>query len=147
MISYHIFATKKIQINKLHECFACIVFIITLSVIWQINISNIEYLILVPCVAFSLMIIAFLDNSPVVDFFETKILKWLGKYSFTIYLTHIPVCYLFLGFKTSNLSQNIVLSVIVMSITIFIAPFIYINIEKRFIDYSKKLIKKNVFQN
>ncbi|MEJ2767063.1 acyltransferase [Photobacterium sp. MCCC 1A19761] len=129
--------TKTININHI-SYYVSAVFISVLCVLWQFEINTAIYLLFIPLVSIALSLLTKLPKDNVIlELLETELFKWLGKHSFTIYLTHIPVIYFFYHFKSDNINHNLILSILAVLTTTVISPYIHKNIELRFINYGK----------
>ena len=79
-----------------------------------------------------------MNKSSVSWLLNSEPLKELGFRSYSIYLLHTPVIYLFIGFKSENLSHNVFFATLSIILTIYISKFTSRYIEKPFIDIGKR---------
>jgi len=111
---------------------------ITLIIVWNLKLTNEFYLFFVVLTALGIALLPS-SNGMALTFLEHKFMRMLGKYSFTLYLLHTPVIYLFLFFKSENITFNILLSFIAIIFSLLISPKVYNSIEKRFNSKGKHL--------
>lgn len=78
------------------------------------------------------------SSGPFVSLLESRSFVFLGKNSYSIYLMHTPIIYLFLYFKNSDLNHNIVFACFAVVSTVIVSSLTYRVIEKPFICFGKQ---------
>ncbi|MGP0901833.1 acyltransferase family protein [Serratia sp. CY80841] len=124
--------------KKLSICISSFGFAAIVLIVIFINLSVTEYIIATPLIALTISTIGLMDL-PEFKFLDSKILSILGQRSFSIYLMHTPVIYLFLFLKSSNNLLNSFMAILSILITISVSKYTLKYIEKPFIKISKKL--------
>ncbi|WP_129990605.1 acyltransferase [Rahnella sp. CFA14(1/10)] len=128
VLKYHDFFTKSTILTSILGVGG---FLLMCAVIKEGNFSMHVYFLMVALLSLSISLIgsvgfkwlSFLDNS----FFVM-----LGKRSFSIYLMHTPLLFIFLNFKGSDNFMNSLLAISIILLTVFISGYTYKYIEKPF---------------
>lgn len=95
------------------------------------------YMLLVAGVSLTVPIIG-LSALPALGFLDRGILGRLGKYSFSIYLSHTPIIYSLLSIRTGDKKQDAIMAIFAVVLTVVLSKYIYTYIERPFIIYSKR---------
>ena len=134
VISYIIFLKYKSAVNTglatvISSVAVFIIFVVTMGY----HPEGIAYLVLVSIVGLGLVWLS-RSSGWIVDLLETKPLKSLGAYSFSLYLIHTPIIYLFIPFKASGL-YGIVIAHASIVLSVFVSKYLHLYVEQK---YSKK---------
>lgn len=131
VVSYILFLSLKGFSNKKLSSFISSVAVVLIFVVTMgYHPQGLEYLIFVFVIGFGLV---WLGDSKgwLIDILESEPIKKLGAYSFSLYLIHTPVIYIFVPIKTNGL-YGILMAHISIVISVVISRYVYLNIEQKF---------------
>ncbi|MBU9837517.1 acyltransferase [Rahnella aquatilis] len=129
--------------NKIYKALIYISFSTLLVIIVGVKLSTLQYFAAMITISLGVGLLPLVDNK-LTDLFESNWLYEAGERSYSIYLLHTPVIYIFLIFKGESLNHNIAFATLAVCATVAISGLAHRYIEKPFINLSKRLIIKGV---
>ncbi|MBS6437284.1 MULTISPECIES: acyltransferase family protein [Pantoea] len=117
-----------------------LVLMLTLIILFGMNITLNAYLLITPVVAMAIAVIPHVE-SDCKKFLESAKLVFLGHISFSLYLIHTPVVYSLLWLKGSSLDANIIYATIAVSIAVGLSTLSHKYIELPCYNYGKSLTR------
>jgi peptidoglycan/LPS O-acetylase OafA/YrhL len=134
--------SKQITLHEnLAKCYIALMFSIMMIVLFGMQLTLPYYIFLTLCISLAICMLPHI-NFEVRDFFESKTMSELGKLSFSIYIIHTPIVYLFLHFKSDSFNSNIIYATLAVLATIFVAKATFKYIELPMHKYGKRLVQK-----
>ncbi|WP_210501966.1 acyltransferase family protein [Pantoea ananatis] len=137
VISYELFFTKRKSIagNSLIKAIGLLGVVSLFFTITFAKLNTSSYLFITPLIALSIVCITISDSNAF-SFLDKKILRILGKRSYSIYLLHTPIVYMALFFRSDSQHGNLFLSTLCIIITVFLSKYSEKYVEQPFIKYS-----------
>ncbi|MGJ0482057.1 acyltransferase family protein [Pantoea agglomerans] len=126
--------------NRVVAALIFITFMLTLIILFGMNISLPAYLFITPVVALAIASMPHIE-SDCRTFLESEKLVFLGHISFSLYLIHTPVVYSMLWLKGESFDANIIYATIAVSIAAGLSVLSLKYIELPCYDYGKRLAK------
>lgn len=122
------------------------IFMLSLIILFGMNISLNAYLLFTPIVAISIAALPLVECDTK-NFLESDKLVFLGKISFSLYLIHTPVVYSMLWMKGESMNLNILAATFSVGLACAISVLTLKYIELPCYDYGKRLIKTSHIQS
>jgi len=129
--------------HALVSAFIFCVFMLTLIILFGMNITLPAYLVITPVVALAIAALPHVECDAR-KFLESDKLAFLGKISFSLYLMHTPVVYSMLWLKGSSLDSNIIFATLAVVIAAGISVLTLKYIELPCYEAGKRLMKSRV---
>lgn len=130
--------------HALVSAFIFCVFMLTLIILFGMNITLPAYLIITPVVALAIAAMPHIE-SDCRNFLESDKLIFLGHISFSLYLLHTPVVYAMLWLKGESFDANIIYATLAVSIAAGISVLSLKYIELPCYDYGKRIARQRLF--
>jgi len=121
-----------------------ITFMLTLIILFGMNITLPAYLFITPIVALAIAAMPHIE-SDCRTFLESDKLVFLGHISFSLYLLHTPVVYAMLWLKGESFDANIIYATLAVAIAAGIAVLSLKYIELPCYDYGKRIARQRLF--
>ncbi|MEN4927956.1 acyltransferase [Erwinia billingiae] len=121
--------------------FIATLFAIMMIVLFGMPLTLPYYVLLTLFISLAINMLPFIEFE-VLDFFESRTMSELGELSFSIYIMHTPVVYLFLHFKSDSYTSNIFYATFAVLATIMISKLTFKYIELPMHKYGKRLVEK-----
>jgi len=132
--------------QKSARCYVSVCFIIMMIILFGLTPTLPFYLTFTVLMSLAICVFTCIDFE-LRRFFESQTLSTLGKYSFSIYIIHTPVVYLFLHFKSASYPLNILYATLAICATVILSKYTFNYIELPLHRYGKKLVPKKVTKN
>lgn len=135
-----LFYENRKGVNRLNNLFVFTLSIIALILLYMYLPNTYEFFRLIYAILFIIIILNLVGNKEIENIFENKLLKYLGKISYGIYMYHQIIVVLVLKmvleyFNQFNLFENILVYIATILLTIVISHISYKYLEEPILKY------------